>query len=119
RQLREPRVVDEPSERLDADAALADVLVPIDTARARLLRVVQVEGLQAREPHDPSELTERLAVALFRTDVVAGGEQVARVEADADAARAAEPLDDLGEVLEAMSEVGPLARRLLEQDPCS
>src|SRR5436189_6486040 len=57
RQLREPRVVDEPSERLDADAALADVLVPIDTARARLLRVVQVEGLEARKPHDPSELT--------------------------------------------------------------
>ena len=98
------------------EAALADVLVPIDAAAARLLRVVQVKHLDAVEADDAIERLERLAIALFGADVVAGGQQVAGVEADADARRAVEPLEDRREVLEAVAEVGALPGGVLEQD---
>ena len=53
----------QPAERLEPEAALADVLVPIDAAAARLLRVVQVKDLDAVEADEPIELLERPAVA--------------------------------------------------------
>ena len=94
RQPREPRIVQQPPERLEPEASLADVLVPIDAAAARLLRVVQVEHLDPVEADDAIELVERRVVALVGADVVAGGQQVAGIEADADARRAVEPLED-------------------------
>src|SRR5687768_17576440 len=57
RQAREPRIAQQAAERLHAQAALADVLVAIDAAAARLLRVVAVEHLQAFEA---DEAVERL-----------------------------------------------------------
>ena len=63
RQRREPRIVQQPAERLEPEAALADVLVAIDAAPARLLRVVQVEHLDAVEPDDPIELAKRVVVS--------------------------------------------------------
>ena len=65
RQVREARVVQQPSEWLEAQAPLADVLVPIDTAAARFFRVVQVEDLHAIEADNARELAEGCFVALF------------------------------------------------------
>src|SRR6185503_4414067 len=66
---------------------------------------------------DRAELPEGVLVAPLGADVVPGHEQVAGVEADAEPRRAAEQVDDLGEVLEAMPEVRALASGVLEQDP--
>ena len=65
RQRAKPRVVEDPPERLEPEPAFADVLVPIDAAAAGLLRVVHVKRLQSREPDDPAERVERLAVAML------------------------------------------------------
>ena len=43
RQPREARIVDEPPERLQPDAAVSELLVAIHTAPERLLRVIQME----------------------------------------------------------------------------
>src|SRR5687768_6339860 len=64
RQFRETAVVQQHSKRLEPEASLADVLVTIDTAAAGLLGVVQVKGLDAAEPNDAIELSERRAIAL-------------------------------------------------------
>src|SRR5688572_18862803 len=55
RQRGETAVVENPAERFQAETALADVLVAIDAAAARLLGVVEVKGGEAIEPHEPIE----------------------------------------------------------------
>ena len=84
RQPGKATVVQDPAERLFAEAAASDVLVAIDAAAARLLRVVPVKHLQPVEPDDALEGVERLAISRLADDVVAGGDEVAGVEADAD-----------------------------------
>src|SRR5262249_44490969 len=61
-----------------------------------------------------TELAERPSVSLFGTDVVSGREQVARVEADADAPMTIHLRDDRGELLERRSQCRPLAGSVLE-----
>ena len=46
RQPAEPSIVDETPKRLESDATLTDVLVTIDAAAERPLRIVQVENLE-------------------------------------------------------------------------
>ena len=87
RQPCEARIVDQTPERFEPEAALADVLVPIDPAAARLLRIVQVKRREAIEANDAIEIRERVAIALFAAEVVAGRQQVAGIEADGDARR--------------------------------
>jgi hypothetical protein len=48
-----------------------DVLVSIDAAAARPLRIVAVEDLEALESDETIELFERVAVARLGRDVVA------------------------------------------------
>jgi hypothetical protein len=108
------------AERLEPEAALADVLVPIDTAAARLLRVVQVEHLEPLEANDAVERIERRPVALVRPEVVSRRHQVAGVQAHTDATAAGTPcieqVEDGAEVLEPMPEVGALSGCVLQQD---
>ena len=54
-------IVQQAPERLETETALADVLVPIDAAAARALRVVGVKGAQPIEADEPIERSERLA----------------------------------------------------------
>ncbi len=49
--------------RFETEAALADVLVTIDAAAERFLRIVQMKGLQPLESHEPAELLEGGRVA--------------------------------------------------------
>src|SRR5262249_48929491 len=58
RQPTESRVVDEAAKWLETEAALPDVLVAIDSAPERLLRIVQMECLQPLEADEPPELLE-------------------------------------------------------------
>ena len=55
RECRKPRIPQQPAERFQAEAPVADVLVPIDTAAAWLLRIVAVEDLQPVEA-DPLDV---------------------------------------------------------------
>src|SRR5205823_7552463 len=75
-----------------------------------------VKYLQAIEADQPLELLEGRRVAGGRADVVAGGEQMARVEADADPAVAVGLRDDRRELLERRAEGRALRRGLLEQN---
>jgi len=78
-QLRVP----EEDRQLVADQAVADVVVPVAVRAERRLRVVHVQATQTVEPDLAVELLDH-GVQLGRLrHVVAGGEQVARVEADA------------------------------------
>ena len=67
------------------------------------------------------ELAEGCLVSRFGADVVAGGQQVTGVEAHADPRRSVQPIEDGRQVLEAVSEIGPLAGGVLEQHhrPCA
>ena len=73
-----------------------------------------MERLQPREADNLAELAERLRVALDRADVVAGGEQMAGIEADTDARRTAEKIDDRRQVLEPVTEIRALSRGVLQ-----
>src|SRR4029453_11258112 len=76
RQPAEPGIVDEAAERFEAETSPADVLVPADPASQRLFVVVKVKQLRALEADQPAELVERLRVAFWGADIVAGGEQM-------------------------------------------
>jgi hypothetical protein len=84
RHAAKPRIVDDSAEPVEPDVPLADVLVPVDAARERTLRVVHVPDAQALEPDDALELRDGGIVAFLRRDVVAGREQMARVETHAE-----------------------------------
>ena len=49
-----------PPERFETETPFADVLVPIDAAAARPLRVVGVDDAQPIEADQPIELSERV-----------------------------------------------------------
>jgi hypothetical protein len=92
------------------------VLVAIDAAAERLLRIVHVEHREPLEADKPPELRERRRVAFRRANVVARCEQMARVEAYADAAVVVHLRDDRGELFERGAERRALAGGVLEQD---
>ena len=114
----ETAIVDEPSKGFDADAALTDVLVAVDAAAERPLRVVQVEHLQSFDADETFELFEDARVALWRHDVVARRQQVTGVEADADTAGMFGARHDVRDLFEGCSEGCSLPGCVLQQDHC-
>src|SRR5207245_11314542 len=79
----EAPVAEQPAKGAEAEAAPADVLVAIEPPAERALRVVQVEGDDPVDAQFGVELGERGRVAGGRAQVVARGEGVLGVEADA------------------------------------
>jgi hypothetical protein len=90
------------------------MLVTVDTAAARLLRVIQVEHLQPIEPHDSIEIVERRRVAFLGTQIVSGGQQVTRVQANTNAKRSIHMRENRCQVLETVPQVCPLPGRVFE-----
>ena len=80
----------------------------------RRQRVVEVQRAEAIEPDDAVALVERLAQPLGGADVIAGGEQVAGIEAHPDPLVAAGGVDQRRELLERAPERPAGARRVLE-----
>src|SRR6187431_2298727 len=70
---REARVVQQKAKGLEADLALADVLVAVDAGAERLLRVVEMERADVVEADVLFHLVDRARVALPGADLVAGG----------------------------------------------
>jgi len=87
------RVAEKDAELL-AEEAVADVVVPIAVRAERRLRVVHVQAAQAVEADALVEVGDQTVEHLPIGDVVARGEQVARVEADT------EPLVSTGRVVD-------------------
>ena len=85
RDAREARVVEKRGGTLEADLPFADVLVAVDARAERLLRVVEVKRADVVDADVPLHLVDRALVAVARADLVAGREDVAGVDADADA----------------------------------
>ena len=83
RQILKSSIVHQTPECLDADEPFTDVRMAIDPAGERLLRVVEMKDLEPFEADLPIEQIERRRVSIGRCDVVAGGQQMTGVEADA------------------------------------
>ena len=103
------------AERLEPELPLADVLVPIDSAAQLALAVVEVKGFHELDADGAIELAHRGSIFLLRMQRVAGGKDVARVEAHAHAIRIFRALQDRGQVLEPPAQVRALPGRILQQ----
>src|SRR3954465_6551273 len=114
--LPESLVVHEVAERECPDGALADVRVTVDTRSERLHRIIEVGGADGPHPEYPVELFESGLITAVGRDVVAGGEDVAGVEADGDAIRGAARVAYRPQLLKSAAHAGALASRGLEKD---
>src|SRR3990172_9494104 len=85
------------------------MLVPIDTTPQLLLRVVQMNDLEARDPYDRIECTDDISVPLRGPDVVACRKDVAGIQADTCPFREADLIQQRSDLLKAMPQTGPLA----------
>jgi hypothetical protein len=85
------------------------VLVAIDARAEALLRIVEVERADVLDADMAFEVVDRPLVAVARPQLVAGREDVAGVDADADALLVVDELPDRAELLERAAEAGALA----------
>src|SRR5947207_55217 len=83
-----------------ADQPLPDIRVPVAIRAERGRAVVDVEGTQPVEAQTLVDLVYQLVDRLRVGDVVAGGEEMARVEAHAEARMAVELLEQYFELVE-------------------
>src|SRR5581483_8135061 len=111
----EAPVMQDAPEPLDADRAVADVLVAVPAGAQLHLRVVGVHRHQVLEPHFLLELRHRDLEALGGTQVVARGVRVLRVQADLDTVRAYFT-DDPPQVREAGADGSSGAGRVLKNE---
>jgi len=110
-------VVEEGAEGPQADLPLPDVLVSVQPRAEPLLGVVQVKGPEPVEADQPVEGLEGGHEPLLGPDVVTGREEVAGVEAEAEALGLPHPLQDPAQLLEARADEVPRPRGVLEDDP--
>src|SRR5207244_950841 len=85
--LRDPPeawIVDHEGEGVAADLPFADVLVAVDARAERLLRVVEMKRADVLHADEALHLVDHSLPAVVRPDIVAGGEDVAGIDADAD-----------------------------------
>src|SRR5262249_1500037 len=116
RQPPEAPVVQDQPERLDAELSLADVVVAVDARAQLFLRIVQMERREALDADELVEFLEHRRVALLGAEIVAGGERVLGVEADAEPFALLGRVDDVADLLEAVAETASLSGGDLERD---
>ena len=116
REFCEAAIVQEISEGVDAEVSLADVLVAIDSGGEGLFAIVQMKRAQMVQTDDAIELLERLGEFAFRAERVAGGEEMAGVEANSQSRGILGAFEQFREVFEAMAQAGPLPRGRFEPD---
>src|SRR3954471_16971316 len=114
RQPVEARLGQEHRAAVRAELALRDVGVAVAVRTERGLRVVEVQGPDALDADELHALVEDRPERLGRADLEAGGEQVARVEADAEALVAARRVDERRKLVERAAERSAGARGVLE-----
>src|SRR4051812_1516131 len=114
RQPVEARLGEEHRAAAGAELALRDVGVAVAVRAERRLGVVEVKRSDALDADELDALVEHAAERLGGADLEAGGEQVARVEADAEALVAARGVDERRELVERAAERSAGARGVLE-----
>src|SRR5207253_1301744 len=107
-QAGEARVREDVREAGVADLAEADVGVAVDARIERGFAVVEVPGADFFHADVFAGQGDHALVAGARANVVTGGEDVARVDADADALRLLHRGDDLAELFKRAAETGAL-----------
>src|SRR4029077_6480347 len=90
-------------ECVQADLALSDVLMPVHPGAARGFGIVQMNSSETVESDYAIEFAKRSLSPGFAADVVAGGENVRGVQTNTKALRFAHALDDVSDLLEAMT----------------
>ena len=98
--LGEALVVEEQAKRFAAQLAFADVRVPVDAAPRPFFESLRWKTRKPVEADDVVECLHRGRVDLRVADVVAGGKDVAGVEADPDAGLVLDQRQDRGQLLE-------------------
>jgi len=88
----------------DADGALADLLMAVEFGAAGGLGVVHVPDADGFKADSGRSLAHGFLVALGRDQIVTGDVGVAGVQADAHGRAGLEPLNQLGDLLEAAAE---------------
>ena len=104
----------EAREELFVEEAFAQHLVAVHMAACILFAVVEVDSTEILLAYQAVELLEAEHIAHLGREVVAGGEGVAGVYADAHAALVVDACNDAGDVLELPSEVGALSGGVLD-----
>ena len=104
------------TEAVEAHVAVADVLVAVADAAEGHLAVVGVDGAEAVEADLAVELGHGDLAALAGRDLVAHGEGVAGVEADADAGVVPAAADELAHLGEGGANAVPLAGVVLDEE---
>src|SRR5258705_13422148 len=89
----------------------------IDARAERLLRVVQVKRADVFDADEALHLVDHPLPAVARADVVAGGEDVAGVDADVDARLVVDRGDDPPQLLQRTADARALSCRRLHQRP--
>ena len=112
----ETTIIHKTAEGVETDKPLADVHVPVDTASEILLAVVYVKSSHAPGSDQTIKLPDGLPVTLFGPDIVARGEEMTRIQADADALLVANLIDHCRQMLKPMPETTSLASGILKQD---
>src|SRR5690349_17604080 len=100
----EARLAQESADALPPDLPLAEGNVAIAVRAALVPGVVHVEQLELLQPDLGVDLVDERADAVGRLDVVAGGPQVAGVDAEAEPLRPAGLVDQLGGLVEVEAE---------------
>src|SRR3954451_21843471 len=104
RDAAEALVVQQKSKGLDADLAVADVLMPVDPRAERLLRVVEMKRADVFDSDVRFERIDRPLVIVAIAKLVSRGEDVAGIETDADALLVIDQRDDPSQLLEGAAE---------------
>ena len=100
----EARVVQQKTKRVDADLALADVLMPVDARSERFLRIVEMKRANVLDPDVRRERINGPLVVVAVAELVSRGEDVARIETDADALLVVDERDDAAQLFERAAE---------------
>src|SRR5690606_28019869 len=82
RKASESRIVNQRPERFDADLPIADMLMAVPVRGERHLRIIEMDHAEFVDTDHPIEGTHGVLIGLWRPDVISGGEDVARVEAN-------------------------------------
>src|SRR3954452_937659 len=104
RDAAEALVIQQETKGLDADLAVADVLMPIDARAERLLRVIEMKRADVFDSDVRFERIDRPLVIVAIAKLVSRGEDVAGIETDADALLVVNERDDAPELLERAAE---------------
>jgi hypothetical protein len=116
RPLLEPGVVDDVAEGFQADFAFADVFVPVHPRVEIRLGIVEVKGGDLFLSDQRIQLPDGFVPALGGANVVAGGEQMGRVNANGQSFRLLHAIINRRQVFQLVAETTSLTRRIFQRD---